>query len=527
MAGPAIAWRFLAISALCCAFAITPVIAADLGTIDDFDVRLDTTLRGSLGLRIDGQNGALLADPNADDGDRAFTPGLNSERIDLTSQLDIVRGDLGFDFGTDGWYDALYHQNDDNRSPSTFNPISVPADSFPADVRRLDGGLIELQDAYVHDNVSVDGLPITLRVGRQTLLWGESLFFPQDGIAAGQAPVDEIKQISQPLVESNELFLPVGQADIRIQLGHGFSVEAYEQFEWRRDRLPGVASYFSTSDVLDVGGERAFVPGGALLRGSDVTPSGTGQFGGALRYASGGLDLGLYGLRYADKDPQLIVSRTRPGLYQLDFPSGITMLGASASGYVGESSLSGEVSERWHTPLVSVGLPGGSSGGDVPHLESLAVAAIAPQPGYARGRSLQALISLDTQLRPCRLWNGATIDAEVIGTDLLGVQSGRAERLPSTTHVATAAELVFMPQYFQVLPNVDITVPVGVQIGLSGRSSLDPSLVAGTGNATISVTAAYRMIWQAGISFTHFLGPPSEQLLADRDFLVFTLSRTF
>lgn len=512
---------------VCCASGGTPAIGADLGTVAGFDVRLDTTLRGSLGLRTGSPDDDLLSDPNSDDGDRAFKPGINSERIDFTSQLDIVRGELGFDLGTDGWYDAIYHQGDADRSPATFNPISVPAGSFPGGTSRLDGGMIELGDAYVHDNVSIGGLPITVRVGRQTLLWGESLFFPQDGIAAGQAPVDEIKEISQPLVESNELFLPVAQADIRVQLGHGLSVEAYEQFEWRRDRSPGVASYFSTSDVLDVGGERAFVPGGALLRGEDNTPAGTGQFGGALRYASGGLDLGLYALRYAEKDPQLIIPAARPDFYQLDFPSGITLVGASASGYIGSVSVSGEVSERWHTPLVSVGLPGVSSGGDVPRVESPVAVTLAPEPGYATGRSLQALLSLDAQLRPGRLWNGATVDAEIVGTDLLGVQSGRSQRLPGTTHVATALEAVFTPQYFQLLPNVDVTVPLGVQIGLSGRSSLDSSLVAGTGNATISVTAVYRIVWQGGISFTHFIGSAAAQPLADRDFLIFTLSRTF
>ena len=206
--------------------ATSPVAAVDLGSIDGFDIRLDTSVRVSLGLRVHGQDASLLDDANADDGDRAFRPGIVSERTDVTSQLDVARGDLGFDLSVDGWYDAVYQRSDANRSASTFNPVTVAVDEFPSDVRHLMGATVELQNAYVHDKFEIAGLPVTVRVGRQTLLWGESLFFPQDGIAAGQAPVDVIKQISQPLVENREVFLPVTQADIRVQLPYGVSLEA-------------------------------------------------------------------------------------------------------------------------------------------------------------------------------------------------------------------------------------------------------------------------------------------------------------
>ena len=252
----------------------TRAAAADLGSVAGFDIRLDVGARTSVGVRVQPQDHALLGAANSDDGDRAFGPGLISERVDLATQLDITHGELGFDVGADGWYDAAYHQQDANRSPQTFNPVSVPNDEFPSDVRRLLGSTAELGNAFVHDKIDLAGLPVTVRVGRQALLWGESLFFPQDGIAAGQAPIDQIKLRSQPLVQSREVYLPVTQADVRVQLPYALSLEAYEQLEWRRDRIPGVASYFSTSDVRDAGGERLFEPGGAsLVRGRDVTPA--------------------------------------------------------------------------------------------------------------------------------------------------------------------------------------------------------------------------------------------------------------
>ena len=519
--------RRVAVGLLC---ATSPAVAADLGSVQGFDVRLDTTLRESFGFRLVGQNASLLSDANSDDGDRAFKPGIISERTDFTTQLDASRGDLGFDLSADGWYDAAYQTRDANRSSATFNPVSVPANEFPADVRRLMGDTVELGNAYVHDKVEIAGVPVTVRVGRQTLLWGESLFFPQDGIAAAQAPVDVIKQISQPLVENRELFLPVGQADIRISLPYQMSLEAYDQFEWRRDRTPGVASYFSTSDVLNGGGERAFEPrGGVLFRAKDDTPSGVGQFGAALRRTSDVIDLGLYGIRYNAKEPQIAAIDQASETYRAVFPKGIDLLGISASTYLGDDTLAGEVSERWHMPLVSRGLAAVPVG----DLAGPTTLSGAPSPGglvqggYATGQTLQALASFERQLRPGPLWQGAVLETEFAATDLLRVETDRQSRLPGTTKLATAFEAVFTPQYFQVLPGLDVTVPIGGQVGLSGRSSVDPGMVARTGNVTLGVSATYRTVWQAGISYTRFIGPPSEQRLADRDFVTFTVGRTF
>jgi hypothetical protein len=510
---------------------VSPVTAADLGSVQGFDIRLDTSVRTSLGLRTEGQSAALLGDANTDDGDRSFKAGVISERIDFISQLDIARGDLGFDLSANGWYDAAYHRPDSNRSSTTFNPISVKVDEFPSDVRRLMGASAELGNAYVHDKVEVVGIPVTIRVGRQTLLWGESLFFPQVGISAAQAPVDTIKQLSQPLVENREVFLPVNQADIRVLLPFDTSIEAYEQFEWRRDRTPGVASYFSTSDVLDVGGERAFTPGGgSLFRAQDDTPSSIGQFGVALRRSTDALNLGLYAIRYNAKEPQLSTADLAPTAYRLVFPRGIDLLGVSASTYVQDSTLAGEISERWHMPLVSRGLPPvpiGSLLGSTTQQPNAPLPAGPVQADYATGETLQALVSFEAPLRRGPQWDNAVLDAEFAVTDLLHVETLASNRLAGTTRLATAFEAVFTPQYFQVLPNLDVAVPIGVQVGLSGRSSVDPGLVAGTGNVTLSVSAKYKTVWEGGISYTHFIGPPGEQPLADRDFVAVTLGRTF
>lgn len=521
-------WPHQVVAAVLCA--ASPAAAADLGSEQGFDIRLDTTVRASSGFRLEGQNPALLGDANTDDGDRAFNPGVISGRIDFTSRLDVSRGDLGFDLSIDGWYDAVYQRHDANHSSATFNPVSVPPDEFPAGVRRLMGDTVELGNAYVHDKLEVGDIPITVRVGRQTLLWGESLFFPQDGIAAAQAPVDVIKQISQPLVENREVFLPVGQADIRLSLPHSISIEAFDQFEWRPNRTPGVASYFSTNDAADVGGERAFEPGGGVLfRGKDDAPTGLGQFGAALRRTSDVIDLGFYAIRYDAKQPAISAIDPITRTYRVVFPRGVDLLGMSASTYLGDDTLAGELSERWNMPLVSRGtgpVPVSSLIGMTAPPDTLFPSKPVPT-AYATGQALYALGSFERRLRPGSLWDDAVLDVEFAATDLTRVDDNPQRRLPGTTRLASALEVVFKPQYFQLLPGLDVSVPIGVRLGLSGRSSVDPGMVAHAGTVTLSLSATYRIVWEGGISYTHFLGSPAVQPLADRDFITFTLGRTF
>jgi hypothetical protein len=538
-------------SALCVVLALAaPAGAADLGQLDGFDVQWDTTVRETMGFRTDGANASLLANINGDDGDRAFAPGLISARTDLFTEVTAARGDLGFDVSAQGWYDPVYQQSNANRSPATFNPAGVPNTQFPADVRTLMGENAELLNAYAKDRFAIGDVPVSLRLGRQTLLWGESLFFANNGIAAGQAPVDEIKALSAPLAEARELYLPVAQAVLRVELQPGLALEAYDQFEWRRDRLPGVTSYFSTTDILDVGGDRLLLPDGAALwRGADTVPHGIGQFGVALRGSGGDADFGLYALRYDSKAPEPVFDGAA-GQYHLVFPSGIDVLGASASSYLGDSNVAAEISVRQHMPLVTgmSGLSGGGGGGggyaSVYSAIRMATNASAllppfPQPavgarydpgqagGYATGTTGHGQASIVSQLPPSRWWEGATLQGEVAANDLLDVTSGRADVQPGRTHIAASVQVVFTPSYYQVLPGLDLNLPLGFEYTPIGRSSIDASQNAGAGDISIGVSATYRTVWQADLQATRFVGGAGAQKLADRSFVTVSVTRSF
>ena len=385
----------------------------------------------------------------------------------------------------------------------------------------------ELLNAYVHDTAKVGDVPVTLSVGRQTLLWGESLLFPENGIAAAQAPVDEIKELSAPLAEAREVFLPVAQIVLRAELGDGFSLQAYDQLEWRRNRLPGVGSFFSTSDILDVGGQR-------FLAAADGLPTMYRTAGrGAARHrrvrhrpASFRGRRRLGPIRVAggrcEESPDRIFDPANQA-YHLAFPSGIEVYGASVSTYAGDTNLAGEISVHRNTPLdANAGLGPGSSLGSG-YNDGIVFSPYqwpGVKPAWAgsstsatRGTTINAQMSIQAQLPPNRFADGTAVQMEVAGNQLVS-GTPPAGRTP----FAVSVRAVLTPQFFQVRPGLDLSVPVGFGLGLAGRSSLDESQNAGWRvSVTVGVNAivSCRSGW-VRLGYTHFVGRPGSQPLADR-----------
>src|SRR5438874_1685893 len=122
--------------------------------------------------------------------------------------------------------------------------------------RKLHGRKAEVLDAFVFGATDVGTARVSGRLGRHTVLWGESLFFGANAIAGTQSPVDAIKASSVPGSTTKEIIRPVGQASGQVQLSPALTLMGYYQYEWERTRLPAAGSYFSVGDFLFDGGER-------------------------------------------------------------------------------------------------------------------------------------------------------------------------------------------------------------------------------------------------------------------------------
>jgi hypothetical protein len=83
------------------------------------------------------------------------------------------------------------------------------------------------------------------------------------------------------------------------------------------------------------------------------------HYGVSLKTTLDEVDVGFYALRYASEYPFLRFNFYAPpptdpeaGEFFTAYPGGIDLYGASISGYVGNSTISGEIVTRWNTPLL-------------------------------------------------------------------------------------------------------------------------------------------------------------------------------
>jgi hypothetical protein len=511
--------------ALTCAlgllWAAGPAGAAEIYAADGLEVRWDNTLRYSIALRPNSRSAELLSYINGDDGDRNFAPGLVSNRFDLLSKLDIAAGDFGIHASAAAWYDTVYHTSTDSTSPATSNALA-PVREFAPAVKDLEGQHIELEDAFAYGNFTLGQMPVSVRAGRQTLLWGESRFFDPNSIAAAMAPTDYLRTMTDQGGYSGNIFLPVTQASLTLQPLSWLSLSFYDQFEWRASRQPGDGSYLSYVDYIGAGAARLFLTQDRyLVRSQDRGPA-AGQYGLMLHASLADVDLGLYAFRFRAKDP-IAALLTDPalagqtgavGYYRLVYPTGINLYGASFSTEWGGNILAGELSARHNSPLVSYeprtpqfGAPTG-------------------MPYYSRGDTLHSQISIATELVETPLWDRADATAE-IATDSILNFSTMAVGVPPFSRFALKARARIEPHYFQVLPNLDVGGVAELGLNMAGRSSSYYAQNSGTGDFRLGVSGTYLSAWKGGVTYVGFIGTATRQPLADRDFVLLTLERTF
>lgn len=536
--------RMLAIAAAICA--IPQAHAANIETgNDELTVRWDNTLKYSSAFRVGERDNAMISgnpfSANSDDGNRNFDRGLISNRVDWLSEIDVVYAKrYGIRISGAAWYDSVYNSRNDHDSPATANRFFGAHNSFNPATRDLHGRKGELLDAFVFGGFELGSTRLNLRAGRHSLLWGESLFFGNNGIAGAMAPVDVIKLASVPSTQFKEAILPVPQVSAQWQLTDTVSLGAYYQFRWKRNRLPAAGSYFSGLDFQPEGGEALFTPGPfPLKRGQDQEAKDSGQGGVQLRFSALDTDFGLYAVRYHDKSQQVINDIVPPGVpsnYHLAYHEGITTFGASASHTFGDMQLALEASVRRDMPLATTGA------NDLSALFGTASNNNSDNPAYGIGRTAHVNLSTLTMLPASPLAREATLLAEIMWARVLSVQSNAPALDPNSTRDAWAMRVLLEPTYRQVLPGWDITVPLGLGWSPSGSRSqaLGPSLPPdGGGDLSIGVKGSYLDVWRFSLGYTHFFGaggnmmsgfPPKftyQQFMKDRDFIALSISRTF
>lgn len=485
---------FAAAATVLCAGACVSASAFEINTgNDDLDVHLDNTVRYNFGKRTQSQDSAIIANPNFDDGDRNFKKGSTvTDRVDLLTEFDVVyKKTFGARVSAASWYDAAYSGGFSNTSVATSNNLvnGQQALGISDYTKRYYRGLSgEWLDAFLFGSFDIGDKPLTVRAGRHSLYWGESLLDPINGNAYGQAPLDFGKAVSTPGVDAKELFRPVSQISAQFQATPELSLAGQYFLKWESSRFPESGTYLDDLDPFLMGGDSYILgPGVFATQGKPITPKNSGQWGLAARWSPQWLDgtAGFYVRRFNDTLPQFILNAGTLQ-YFTNYASGIDLYGVSLSKQVAGISFGLDLNYRKNMPLNS---------------DAVVVMSDAELPKRgdilgARGNTAHGVLNALYAIKNTPLFDVASLIAELSWTRLLSVTSdpnsafmGRAGRtgIDTVTKDYFGLGLDFTPKWYQVFPGADLSMPISYTVGLSGNSAVALGGNKGAGSYSVGL----------------------------------------
>ncbi|MEN6543775.1 DUF1302 domain-containing protein [Parvibaculum sp.] len=299
----------------------------------DIDLSIDTTVSAGVSMRTGARscehvslvNGGCTSSSGRSTSVNSDNGNLNFDRGDLTNALARVTADVQLKWQN---YGAFV------RPTAYYNAVYAKNDMRFRDLNHDGRGQLEYQasvlDAFVYGNWDVDGHATTLRVGKQALNWGESIFIT-GGVNAFQA--FDVTALRTPGAELKDGMTPMPMVYGSFAVTDALTLEAFWQFSYARTELDPAGSFFSTDDITGRGSlpalsapdidnpDYAITPGDlaaliagtpvpiALQRTADTGHSDTNQFGVAAHYyaeeVGTGTDFGLYFVRYSSRLPYL------------------------------------------------------------------------------------------------------------------------------------------------------------------------------------------------------------------------------
>ena len=497
----------------------------------DLSIRFDNTLRYNAGARVEERDSKIGNSAVADEGTYSFDKNdIVANRFDLLSELDFVwKKNYGFRVSGAAWWDGAY----DDRSRGNPNAPLVNIPSYvgnqysPYIKRFYQGASGELLDAFVFAGFDVGNVPVSVKAGRHSLYWGESLFLGGNlhSVAYAQNPLDLQKGFATPGTEAKELFRPLTQVSGRAQLTETLSVAAQYFLEWEEFRYPEGGTYLGPVDFAFNGPDRQFLSAalGFASRGKPYEPGQGGDWGIAARWSPEWLDgtLGFYYRNFSDKLPQTFLTVAAPGsrsVYNLIYKDDIELWGVSLAKNVAGVSVGAELSMRRNTPLNSQVL--GNAAGAVAAAGGIAEGAT---PGPV-GDTYHGLVNVLGVIPRTGVFDSATWAAEVTWSRWDKVKSGanlfNAVGYAGCTFAGRAGDkwdgcatknfwglaLAFTPTWFQVFPGVDIQAPVSYARGMKGNAALVFGGNEALGNYTVGLSADVFQKYRFDLKYIDFIG---------------------
>lgn len=471
--------------------------AAEISTgIDQFTLRWDHTLRYNLGVRTERADPRILNNSTYDESDGKFKRGdVVTNRLDYFTEIDAnYRKAVGARVSAAAWYDNAY----DNHSVRSNVPgfaTSYFNDEYNSRVARyVNGPSGEVLDAFVWATFKVGNAPWNVKVGRQTNYFGEGLLIGAHALSYSQSPLDGVKAVTSPGIETKEVFLPESQIFIKGQVTPSLTLVAQYFVDWHASRLPYGGTYFGPADPFFEGPDRLPVaPNGATLTHVEsVRPGKRGNWGVGAKFNVEAIEsaFGLYYRQFNDYNPWFGPNLTGfvaipgvgtvPTAYRLAYAQDVKTVGVSAARVIGPVSVAGDIAFR----------KGGALNTD----------AVSPLDNQGpRGNTLHAVVNGVYLLPSTPLWDTGTFITELAYSRLSsvthhaqlykaagsaacrapdGTQGDRSDDCSTRNYAALA--VIFSPTWLQVRPSWDLETPVSLNYGLHGNA---PSAGGGSGKA--------------------------------------------
>lgn len=521
----------------------------------DWQVRWDNTVRYNLAQRVEQRDSKIGNSAVSDEGTYSFDRGdVVSNRVDLLSEIDLIyRKNMGLRVSAAGWYDAAYDSSSEsNPNAPLVNIPSYVNRKYSSYSKRFYRGVSgEILDAFAFGNFDLGSVPTKLKAGRHTVFWGESLFLggALHSVSYAQMPLDLQKGFATPGTEAKELFRPLNQVSGQAQITDTLSVAAQYFLEWEEFRYPEGGTYLGPVDFAFNGPDRQFlpIPGiGFATNGKAVEPDQHGEWGVSARWSPAWLDgtIGVYYRNYADKLPQVLLTRVGPNVsrYNLIYADDIDLFGVSLAKNIGGVSVGAELSYRHNTPLNAqvlgvsrAGLParGETTGprGDTWHGVVNFLGLLPKTPVFDAANWAVEL----TWSR----WDKVRSGANLFNAVGFAPCNGRDKWDGCTTKNYYGLGLAFTPTWYQVLPGVDLSAPVTYAIGLKGNAATVFGGNQGMGNYSIGLGADIYQKYRVDLKYIDFVGRYRDNgtavttqngfttLLKDRGFVSLTFKTTF
>jgi len=485
--------RRVATFAIAVMFGVMALDGGDANALDfelGEDVRLDIDTSLTYGAAWRTQD----ADPKSPSlGDSNFEKGdMINNRFSALIDIDLQYKEYGVFVRPRAYYDEVYED-----------------DKFFDETQDLHGKKAEILDAFVYGLFEPFGLPTSLRVGQQVASWGESLFI-LNGISAAMSPIDATAA-NIPGVELKDLFLPVGQVFGEISVTDNLTFTGFYQWEWEKSRIDETGAYFNTNNLVDDASHNLFGP----LVGDPDDPDDQGQWGLGTRYNVAALndtEFGLFFLNYHEKLPLIndidnfilaTIGAPGAGPYNLAYDEDVKLLGASVSGVVGDVNLAGEVSYR----------------------QDLSVPVQSPIfLDFEKADVFQAQASVFSILTPTSFYDRMVITGEVGVNTVTGGLDGNTLANDKT---AWGGTLKTAFDYWQVMPLLDLNIPITWKFNPNGTSSVQGTFAEKNDSLGLGLEFTYKSVYKIGLGYTFFLFDADEHPKADRDFFSLNLKYTF